>query len=100
LGFWAHESTFKRAKYIRQKTYAYELYAKEIEVEGKTVLKECSKEESTTVKFSVKCAGMSDGVKKHVTYDNFKIGFTAKGKLMPKHVSGGVVLIDGEFTIK
>lgn len=101
LGFWAHESTFKRAKYIRQKTYAYDIYVKEVEKDGKKVLKPCSKEESTTVKFSVKCAGMSDGVKKFVTFDNFKVGFKSSiGKLKPVHVSGGVVLVDTDFTIK
>lgn len=85
LGFWQHESTFKRAKYIRQKTYVQELYLDE------------SKEK---IKLSVKCAGMPDKVKEKVTFDNFEVGFTSYGKLLPKQVDGGVVLVDTEFTIK
>jgi hypothetical protein len=96
LGYWAHESTFKRAKYLRQKTYIQDIYAKE--VDGK--LKECSPEEATTTKFSVKCAGMTDQIKKKVTFENFKVGFSSYGKPKPKQVPGGVVLVDDRFTIK
>lgn len=100
LGFWAHESTFKRGKYIRQKTYVNELYIKEVEKKGKIKKVSCSKEESTGLKLSVKCAGMPDKVKELVTFDNFEVGFKKPGKLMPKHVNGGIVLVDTEFTIK
>jgi hypothetical protein len=78
LGYWKHEGTFTRAKFIRQKTYIEE-------VNGH---------------LEVKCAGMPEAIKKHVTFDNFKVGFTSFGKLLPKHVNGGVVLVDTEFTIK
>lgn len=83
LGYWAHEGTFKQARYLRQKTYMYQLDLGN----GKT-------------KWSVKCAGMNDAVKEKVTFDNFHVGFSSFGKLMPKQVDGGVVLIDSEFTIK
>ena len=59
----------------------------------------CGKDEATTTKFSVKCAGMPDRCKENVTFENFKVGFTTPGKLMPKHVSGGVVLVDKNFTL-
>ena len=45
-------------------------------------------------------------MKKIVNFDNFKIGFTTENietdvkKLTFKHVKGGVVLVDTEFTIK
>lgn len=78
LGYWKHESTFTRAKFLRQKTYVEE-------VDGH---------------LDVKCAGMPDKVKEKVTFDNFKVGFRSFGKLLPKHVDGGVVLVDTEFTIK
>jgi hypothetical protein len=97
LGYWKHEGTFKRAKFIRQKTYVEDYYAK-VDENGKKVM--CSPDEATTTIFEVKCAGMPDKVKQHVTYDNFKIGFTSKGKLLPKHVKGGIVLQDSYFTIK
>lgn len=99
LGYWAHEGTFKRAKYIRQKTYYQELYAKEVEKDGEIKLKECSPEEATTLKKKIACAGMPDNVKKNVTFDNFKRGYTDV-RLKPRQVRGGVVLEDQEFTIK
>lgn len=34
-----------------------------------------------------------------VTWDNFKTGFTCGGKLMYKHVKGGVMLVETTFTI-
>jgi len=100
LGKWAYEGTFKRARYLRQKTYIQELYGKMIERDGKQVFKECDPLEATTTKISVKCAGMPDSVKKHVNFDNFYMGLTLEGKLMPKHVKGGVVLEDTTFSIK
>lgn len=100
LGYWKHESTFKRGKYIRQKTYCHENYAIEIEKNGKKKWVPCAPEQATGVEFEVKCAGMPDKVKEKVTFDNFKIGFSSYGKLLPKHVNGGVVLVDTEFTIK
>lgn len=84
LGYWAHESNYKRAKYIRQKTYVQDIYTGDGE---ETYL-------------SVKCAGMPDNVKKKVDFDNFNIDFQSDGKLMPKHVNGGVVLVDTTFSIK
>lgn len=83
FGYWKYEYTFKRAKYIRQKTYLNEVI-----------------QEDGTIKTSVKCAGMTDKVKENVTFENFEIGFTSFGKLLQKSVMGGVVLIDTEFTIK
>jgi hypothetical protein len=104
LGYWKHESTFKRAKFVRQKTYIEDIYAKEVEVEedGETKVKkvECEPEEATTTILNVKCAGMPENVKKLVTFENFEVGFSAPGKLLPKHVPGGVVLVDTEFTLK
>ena len=97
LGFWQHESNFKRAKYIRQKTYIQDLYEKQNK-KGKWV--KADKDTYERIKLSVKCAGMPDSVKEHVTFDNFEIGFSRFGKLAPKHVSGGVVLVDTAFTIK
>lgn len=77
LGYWDHEATFSRARFLRQKTYIEE-------IDGK---------------LDVKCAGMPDEIKEKVTFDNFEIGFSSMGKLLPEHVDGGIVLKDTEFTI-
>ena len=77
LGYWDHESTFTRAKFLRQKTYVEE-------IDGE---------------LDVKCAGMPDNIKENVTFENFQVGFSSMGKLLPKHVDGGIVLEDTEFTI-
>jgi hypothetical protein len=102
LGYWKHESTFKRAKFIRQKTYVEDIYGKMVwnEEDQKMKFKECEPEEATCTELNVKCAGMPDKIKQYVTFDNFEIGFKSFGKLLPKHVDGGVVLVDTEFTIK
>lgn len=100
IGMWDHEGTFKRARYVKQKTYCYNMYAKEIEVDGEQkVIPVTDKNEATTTLFSVTGAGMSDNVKKHATWENFKIGFTSWGNLKGKQVPGGVVLNDSEFTL-
>lgn len=78
LGKWKHESTFSKARFVRQKTYI----------------------EMIDDKMEITCSGMPKTCYKHVTWDNFKTGFTCGGKLMYKHVKGGVILEDSEFTIK
>lgn len=96
LGYWGHESTFQWGIFLRQKTYIEE-------IDGY---------------LNVKCAGMPERIKHvtkedneerikkglepitPVTKDNFRIGFTSAGKLLPKRTQGGVVLVDTRFTIK
>lgn len=88
LGAWKHESNWTYAKFLRPKTYIEE-------IDGK---------------LDVKCAGMSDNVKKLVTKENFKVGFKVLAadpnidkkykKLMPKRVKNGIILTPTDFTIK
>lgn len=78
LGYWAHETTFDRAYYIRQKRYMFE----------------------ENGKLTVKCAGMPDNIKKEVTWNTFRKGNQFDGKLQPKQVKGGVVLVPRVFTLK
>lgn len=77
LGAWKHESHFDRARFIRAKTYI-ELIDGDI---------------------NVKCAGLPDNLKKQVDFNNFKRGLKLDGKLMPKHVAGGIVLQPTTFTM-
>lgn len=78
LGAWKHESTFTRARFIRQKSYIEE-------IDG--VL-------------NITCAGMPDRCYQYVTWDNFHTGATYAGKLGMAHVNGGIVLKDIPFSIK
>lgn len=78
LGAWAHESTFTRARFIRQKTYIEEINGK----------------------INITCAGMPNRCYANVTWENFKAGSSFEGKLQFTHVQGGIVLKDIDFTIK
>lgn len=118
LGYWKHESTFKRAKFIRAKTYIedeYVLYKKDengnimLDRLGEPIFKEGTPDKNNGTHLNVKCAGMPDNVKQLVNFDNFKIGTTFIGKddkgkpiekLVPKQCVGGVILEGQPFTIK
>lgn len=78
LGYFKHESTFTRARYLRAKLYAEE-------IDGK---------------LDVKGAGMTKAVKDQVTMDNFNYGTVFSGKLQQITVPGGIVLKDTTFNIK
>lgn len=85
LGAWKLESTFIKGKYIRQKCY--------IELDFNN-------------KLNVTVAGLPKKLGNIITFDNFNKGFTTENmnitdkKLTYKHVKGGVVLVDTDFTIK
>ena len=83
LGYFKLESSPRRARFLRAKTYIEEIYD----------------DKTNTWKFDVKCAGMNDDVKKLVTWDNFHYGFTSDLKKKPKNVKGGVVIVNTPFTI-
>ena len=78
LGAWKNEGIATKGKFIRQKCYLEEF-------EGK---------------MQITCAGLPDNCYNQVTWENFKEGFTAHGKLTYKYVKGGVKLIETDFTIK
>jgi hypothetical protein len=86
LGYWKLESKFKRARFIRQKCYI---------------------EQDYDDKINVTVAGLPKSLGKYVTFENFKPGFsllasdsTIDHKLTYKHVDGGVMLVETDFTIK
>ena len=85
LGAWKLESKFKRGKYLRQKCYIELGYDE---------------------KMNVTVAGLPKKLGNLITFDNFNIGFTTENidtenkKLTFKHVKGGVLLVDTDFSIK
>lgn len=92
LGKWKFEGEFRKARFIRAKTYIEEIAQNE---KG-----DCKISEATHYKTKVTCAGMNDKIKKQVTFENFKTGSKFYGKLVPKIIKGGCVLVDDYFTIK
>lgn len=90
LGAWKVESRFFRARFIRQKCYIEDGNKKEL----------WNSTEYDHSKLNVVCAGMPKRCHSQVDWDNFKLGATYTGKLVPKNVVGGVVLIETEYTIK
>lgn len=108
---WKLESSWNEAIYARQKTYIERIIAKD--------LKPCTPE------YNIICAGMPDHCKnllnesitrikvldKHTeeelafvlvprTIEDFKIGLKVPGKLMPKRIRGGTILVDDYFTMQ
>jgi len=86
LGWWDHEFTFDKAKYLRQKTYMER---------GHNPSKP-----NQEIYTKITCAGMPSACYGQVNFENFAIGSKFKGKLTPMNVSGGIVLEDTLFTIK
>ena len=78
LGKWSHENTFKRARFLRQKSYI----------------------EKVDDELIITCAGLPESCYEYVTWDNFHEGVIYEGKLQAKRVKGGIVLKDTTFEIK
>ena len=85
LGAWKIESRFTRGKYLRQKCYI----------------------EEYDNKLNVTVAGLPKKLGKYVNFNNFNKGMEIlaseedkEHKLSFKHVKGGVLLVDTDFTIK
>lgn len=103
LGAWKHESTFTEAIYLGAKCYVEkevhtpEEIEKYLEDEPDNVPL-VDREAGTILK--VTCAGMPSRLHHAVTMDNFGIGLTISGKLVPKQVPGGVILNKTTFEIK
>ena len=51
-------------------------------------------------KLKVTVSGLPANCRSDVTFDNFKPGAVYSGKLLQKSVSGGVILVPTDFTIK
>lgn len=78
LGAWKHESTFSKARFLRQKSYIEE-------IDGK---------------LKITCAGMPKGCYPFVTWDNFHTGNEFSGKLKQKVVKGGTVLVESPHKLR
>ena len=79
LGFYKKEHDVIKSTFLRSKTYI---------------------EQYTNGDVEIKCAGASPEVKKGMNFENFQVGMSYEGKLAPKQVKGGCVLVKTTFTIK
>lgn len=90
LGAWKLESRFTRARFIRQKSY----------MEDNNPPETWGTDDYNPDLLKITCAGMPKQCYPYVTWENFHEGATYQGKLQPKHVKGGIILKDIEFTIQ
>ena len=90
LGAFKLEKVYAKAIYLGQKAYiGYK--------EAKGVYDACAY--PGYIK-DLKLAGCSENCKQYIEDFNFKIGTVVHGKLLPKTVVGGTVLVPTDFTIK
>ena len=90
LGAWKVEEVSRRSRYIRQKSYIHDYNPRDT----------WGTENYDPKNIKITCAGMPDACYEFVTWENFHEGQSYTGKLQPKHVAGGIVLKDIEFTIQ
>jgi hypothetical protein len=102
LGKWKHESTFSRARFIRQKSYfeTINVTDKEFDKMNDEEKEKCYLYNNVRVIDKITCAGLPDRCHKFVTWENFHEGAVYDGKLQTKRVKGGIVLKDTTFEIK
>lgn len=103
---WKHEHTWDKATFVRQKTYVEH----QIEEDGVPVEEIFDNEKGEYKKsyYDIKCCGMPQASKKIVEKNIIEKGLgyfrpgkvNVSGKLIPKKVKGGVILVDSTFTMK
>lgn len=91
LGAWKIESRFSRARFLRQKSYIEDWNPPDTWDDPERYDKGL---------LNITCAGMPQQCYQYVTWENFHEGASYGGKLQPKHVPGGIVLKEIDFTIK
>lgn len=79
LGKWDDEGTFSRARFLGAKCYVEDFIDRGLKVT---------------------CAGMTKKQHSQVTFENFKEGLIVTGKLAPRVVKGGVVLVETNYQVK
>lgn len=108
LGYWKHESDFVKAKFLRQKTYIERIKtnASNFDDDDISEMTDYQKEMlyDKNLYDVIKCCGMPENLKHNLhetdVFDRFDINLELWGKLLPKHVNGGIVLVESSFKIK
>ena len=91
---WKLETSWDRAVFVRQKTYIEHVTMENLEPIDKPY-------------WNVKCAGMPERCKQvylneHAgkELEDFHVGLKVKGKLLPKRIRGGVLLVETEYEMR
>jgi len=79
LGYYKKEHDVIKSLFLRSKTYI---------------------EQYEDGRVEIKCAGASPEVKEGMNFDNFRVGGVYEGKLVPKQVRAGCILVKSTFTIQ
>ena len=103
LGCWKIESHFRRARFLRQKSYVEDEYCDIEDIEkyindNPDLVNHIDLNNNTILKIT--CAGMPSSCYKYVNWENFKIGNEFAGKLKISHTTGGIVLLDSPHTLR
>lgn len=87
---WKNESTWDEAVFLRQKTYIEHVIAED--------------NEKVEPYNNIKCAGMPERCKEffneNYSIHEFRVGLSVPGKLLPKRIKGGIILVDTPYEIK
>lgn len=106
LGYFKHESTFSRAKFLHAKCYVEETITNEkeksyaIENEEKTEKDYYYNSENELVYLKVTVAGLPSNCHNQVTIENFQVGAEYEGKLRPYMTPNGQILEECNFKIR
>ena len=88
---WKLESTWDEGLFVRQKTYIEHV------IEG-----DCTPIDNPY--YNVKCAGMTEKCKQYFlenyNISDFKLGLELPGKLMPKRIKGGTLLVETTYKMR
>lgn len=93
---WKLESSWDKGIFARQKTYIEHVVAEDLEPIDQPY-------------WNIKCAGMPDKCKNQFMakldsgeagLEDFKVGLTIHGKLVPKRIKGGVLLVETDYTMR
>lgn len=91
---WKIESEWDKAIFARQKTYIEHIVKED--------------DEPCEPHYSITCAGMPNNCKEKfikqlenrtATMGDFKVGLKIHGKLIPKRITGGILLVESDFTM-
>lgn len=91
---WKLETSWDKAVFVRQKTYIEHVTMENLQPIDEPY-------------WNVKCAGMPDHCKKNYLkehegreLEDFHVGLKVKGKLVPKQIRGGVLLVETDYEMR